>query len=131
MLEICRLVILLALSCSLAGCLFPMHQGGTEQLMNDQLVDSIAIGATQADVRAKLGEPQRITQSFDADGKVTKWVYEFWRHGNYELVPAYREEYSRPAIRRSLSIAFASDGTVKNVERSQSSIKDPALLVFP
>jgi outer membrane protein assembly factor BamE (lipoprotein component of BamABCDE complex) len=125
-----RHVMLLCLL-SLSGCFFPMHQGGTEQLLDDHLLDTITIGATQADVRAKLGEPQRITQSFDADGTVTKWVYEFWRRGNYELVPAYRDEYSRPAIRRTVSIAFASDGTVKQVERSQLNIKDPALLVFP
>jgi hypothetical protein len=94
--------------------------------MQAEIVKKIVIGqSTENDVQALLGRPQQIQTSLDQTGAATLWVYQYVRRGTYELVPALREQLSKPALHSILTVHFDQAHFVQKVERMDQEIRTP------
>lgn len=106
----------------LGGCADPplppfMHEANTKRVIVGQ--------STEAEVLHLLGQPQQITHAETASGTDTIWRYQYLRRGTYELIPALREQLSKPALHSILTVHFNPQHIVEKVERTDREIRTP------
>jgi outer membrane protein assembly factor BamE (lipoprotein component of BamABCDE complex) len=94
-------------------------------MMEENRAKLIVGQSTEADVRNILGSPQHVSVETNRDGSTTVWIYQYIRQGTYELIPALREELSKPALHSILKIYFNHRRIVEKIDRMDQEIRSP------